>query len=80
MDKCKKKLPPLKRTKLSKKTQEMFKTIPQNVEKPLTPREKKSKIDYRYWGWMVFGEMCKGTTTVEEKKLGKKAQERDDLI
>ena len=47
---------------------EMFKTTPQNVEKPLTPREKKSKIDYRYWGWMVFGKMCKGTTTVEENK------------
>ena len=27
---------------------EIFKTIPQNVEKPLTSREKKSKIDYRY--------------------------------
>ena len=26
---------------------DMFKTIPQNVEKPLTTREKKSKIDYR---------------------------------
>ena len=46
----------------------MFKTIPQNVEKPLTTREKKSKIDYRYWGWMVFGKMCKGTTTIEENK------------
>ena len=33
---------------------EMFKTIPQNVEKPLTSGEKKSKIDYRYWVWMVF--------------------------
>ena len=44
---------------------EMFKTIPQNVENPLTSREKKSKIDYRHWKWMVFG---KGTTTVEENK------------
>ena len=43
---------------------EMFKAIPQNVEKPLTRREKKSKIDYRYWGWMVFGKMPKGTHTV----------------
>ena len=40
----------------------MFKTIPQNVEKPPTTREKKLKIDDRYWGWMVFGKMCKGTT------------------
>ena len=47
---------------------EMFKTIPQNVEKPLTPGVKKSKIDYIYWGWMVFGRICKGTTTIEEKK------------
>ena len=46
---------------------EMFKKIPQNVEKPLTTREK-SKIDYRYWGWMVFGKMCKRTTTIEQKK------------
>ena len=29
---------------------------------------------------MVFGKMCKGTTTVEDKKLSKKAQKRDDLI
>ena len=36
---------------------EMFKTIPQNVGKPLTTREKKSKINYRYWGWMVFGKV-----------------------
>ena len=36
---------------------EMFKAIPQNGEKPLTSREKNSKIDYRYWGWMVFGKM-----------------------
>ena len=27
---------------------DMFKTMPQNAEKPLTTREKKSKIDYRY--------------------------------
>ena len=47
---------------------EMFKMIPQNVGKPLTTREKKPKIDYRYWGWLVFGKMSKGTTTVEENK------------
>ena len=35
---------------------EMFKTITQNVGKPLTSR-KKIKINYRYWGWMVFGKM-----------------------
>ena len=47
---------------------EMFKTIPQNVEKPLTLREKKSKIDYIYCGWMIFEKMLKGTTTIEENK------------
>ena len=35
---------------------EMFKTISQNVEKPPTSIEK-IKIDYRYWGWMVFEKM-----------------------
>ena len=47
---------------------EMFKTIPKNVGKPLTTREKKSKIDYRYWGWMVFGKTPKGITTIKENK------------
>ena len=59
---------------------EMFKTIPQNVEKPLTSREKKSKIDYRYWGWMVFEKCEKGLPPSKRTKLSKKAQERDDLI
>ena len=36
---------------------EMFKQIPQNVEKALTSREKKSKIDDKYWWWMVFEKM-----------------------
>ena len=46
---------------------EVFKTIPQNIGKPITSR-KKSKINYRYWGWMVFGKMSKGTPTFEENK------------
>ena len=41
---------------------------------------KKSKIDYRYWGWMVFGKMCKILPPLKRTKLIKKAQERDDLI
>ena len=36
---------------------EMFKQIPQNVEKALNSREKKLKIDDRYWWWMVFEKM-----------------------
>ena len=59
---------------------EMFKTIPQNVEKPLTSREKKSKIDYIYWGWMVFEKCEKGLPPLKRTKLSKKAQERRDLI
>ena len=46
---------------------EMFKTIPLNDGIPMTSREK-SKINYRYWRWMVFGKMSKGTATVEENK------------
>ena len=58
----------------------MFKKIPQNDEKPLTSREKKSKIDYRYCGWMVFGKNAKGLPPLKRTKLSKKAQERHHLI
>ena len=58
---------------------EMFKTIPQNVEKPLTKR-KKSKIDYRYWRWTVFGKCAKGLPPLKRTKLSKTAQERHDDI
>ena len=59
---------------------EMFKNIPQIFEKPLTSRGKKSKIDYRYWGWMVFEKYEKGLPPLKRTKLSKKAQERHDLI
>ena len=59
---------------------EMFKKIPQNVEKPLTSREKKSKIDDRYWGWVVFEKCEKGLPPLKRTKLSKKAQARHDLI
>ena len=29
---------------------------------------------------MVFGKKCEGNTTIEEKKISKKAQERQDYI
>ena len=29
---------------------------------------------------MVFEKMCQGTTTIEEKKLSKKARERHDYV
>ena len=60
--------------------EEMFKQVPKNVERALTSREKKSKIDYRYWGWMVFEKCEKGIPPLKRKKLSKKAQERHDLI
>ena len=47
---------------------EMFKTIPKNDGIKSTSSEKKSKINYRYWGWMVFGKMQKETPTIEENK------------
>ena len=59
---------------------EMFKQIPQNVEKPLTSREKKSKIDDRYWWWMVFEKCERGLPPLKRKKLSKKTQERHDFI
>ena len=60
--------------------EEMFKQIPQNVEKSLTPREKRSKIDDRYWWWMIFEKCEKGLPPLKRTKLSKKAQDRQDLI
>ena len=59
---------------------EMFKTIHQNVEKPLTSRGKNKKlITYIGGGWYL--EKCeKGLPPLKIKKLSKKAQKRDHLI
>ena len=59
---------------------EMFKTIPQNFEKPLTSREKNQKlITYIGGGWYL--KKCKkGLPPLKRTKLSKKAQERHDLI
>ena len=57
----------------------MFKTIPQNVEKPLTSREKTQKLitDIES-GWYL--EKCeKGLPPLKRTKLSKKAQEMDDF-
>ena len=58
----------------------MFKTIPQNVGKPLTSREKNQKlITYIGGGWYL--EKCKkGLPKLKRAKLGKKAHKRQDLI
>ena len=37
-------------------------------------------MDYRYWGWVVFGKMSKGTPTLEGKQISKKAQKTHDII
>ena len=60
--------------------EEMFKKIPQNVARALTSREKKSKIDDRYWWWMVFEKCERGLPPLKRTKLSKKAQERHDYI
>ena len=59
---------------------EMFKQIPQNVEKALPSREKKSKIDDIYWWWMVFEKCERGLPPLKRTKLSKKAQLRHDYI
>ena len=59
---------------------EKFKMIPQNVEKPLTSREKnKNLITDIEDGWYL--KKCeKGLPPLKRTKLSKKAQERDDII
>ena len=59
---------------------EMFKTIPQNVEKPLPSGEKNQKfITYIGGGWYLK-KIEKGLLPLKRKKVSKKAQERHDLI
>ena len=38
-----------------------------------------TKIDYRYWGRMVFEKCEKGLPPLKRTKLSKKSKERDDL-
>ena len=59
---------------------EMFKTIPQNVEKPLTSREKNQKLITDIGGGWYLEKFEKGLPPLKRTKLSKKAQMRDDLI
>ena len=59
---------------------EMFKTIPQNVEKPLTPREKNQKVITDIGGGWFLEKCKKGLPPLKRTKLSKKSQERHDLI
>ena len=58
----------------------MFKTIPQNVGKPLTKREKNQKLITNIGGEWYLEKCQKGLPLLKRKKLGKKAQKRQDLI
>ena len=59
---------------------EMFKMIPQNVEKPLTSREKNQKLITDIGGGWYLKKFEKGIPPLKRTKLSKKAQERHDLI
>ena len=58
----------------------MFKKIPQNVEKPLTSREKNQKLITDIGGGWYLKKCEKGIPPLKRTKLSKKAQERHDLI
>ena len=58
----------------------MFKTVPQNVGKPLTTRERNQKLSTDIGGGWYLEKCEKGLTLLKRKKLSKKAQERHDLI
>ena len=59
---------------------EMFKKIPQNVEKPLTSREKNQKFITDIGGGWYLKRCEMGLPPLNRKKLSKKAQEMHDLI
>ena len=59
---------------------EMFKTIPQNVEKPLTSRETNQKLITDIGGGWYLEKYAKGLSLLKRKKLSVKSQKRDDLI
>ena len=59
---------------------EMFKTIPQNIENPLTPREKNQKLITDIGGGWYLEKCAKGLPPLKRTKRSKKAQERGDLI
>ena len=59
---------------------EMFKTIPQNVKKPLTTREKNQKLNTDIGGGWYLVKCQKGLPPLKKTKLSKKAQKRHDLI
>ena len=59
---------------------EMFIQIPQNVEKPLTSREKNQKLMTDIGGGWCLKKCERGLPLLKRTKLSKKAQERHDFI
>ena len=59
---------------------EMVKTIPQNVEKPLTSIEKNKKLITDIGGGWYLKKIEKGLPPLKRTKLSKKSKEMDDLI
>ena len=59
---------------------EMFKTIPKNVENPLTSREKNQKLITDIGGGWYLEKCAKIIPPLKRTKLSKKAQMRDDII
>ena len=59
---------------------ERFKHIPQNIEKPLTSREKNQKLITDTGGGWYFKKCEKGLPPLKRTKPSKKAQETHDII
>ena len=60
--------------------EDMFKHIPQNVEKALTSREKNQKLMTDIGGGRYLEKYEKGIPSLKRTKLSKKAQDRHDII
>ena len=58
----------------------IFKTIPQNVGKPLTTREKNQKLITDIGGRWYLEKCQKGLPPLKGKQISKKAQKRQELI
>ena len=59
---------------------EIFKQIPQNVEKSLTSEKKNQKLMTDIGGGWYLEKCERRLTTLKGKKPSKKAQDRHDLI
>ena len=60
--------------------EEMFKQIPQNVERAVNSREKNQKLMTDIGGGWCLKKCERGLPPLKRKKLSKKSQERHDFI